>query len=207
MADPSETTQVSLGPSEPETAELLGAVRALSAQVGGLQTELQTIRAQQNALPASSADPPGWGSAAAPARRETSTWMRSLEGPGPRPPAVPRLLLEVVFLIAVAGAAAIAELDPVVIGVLMAAAWILVAVTEWLAAQAARRHAEVSQMPLAGAGASAYFADDPSWFAPPVERTVLEIVEDPGDEIEDTQDGIDEDTAAPTTRLPPRAED
>jgi hypothetical protein len=202
VADPSETTQVSVGPSDPETAELLGAVRALSAQVGGLQAELQSLRAQRNALPAR-VDAPGWEHAV-PARRESSAWMRSLEGPGPRPPAIPRLLLEVVFLVAVAGAAALAELDPVVIGILMGAAWLVVALVEWVAARAASRHAAVSGMPLAGAGA--FFADDPSWFAPPVERTVLEPVENTQDGLEDTADGIYDD-AETATRLPPRAEE
>ena len=200
MADPTETTQVSRGSQDPETAELLGAVRALSAQVGGLQAELQALRAQSRALPAT-VDPPGW-ERSTPARREQSQWMRSLDGPGPRPPAVPRLLLEVVFLVAVAGAAVIAELDAVVIVALMTSAWALVAAAEWTAARAARRQAEVSAMPLAGAGA--VFADDPSWFVPPLERTLLEAPEDMQDASEDTQDGLE---ATSTTRLPPPAAD
>jgi hypothetical protein len=130
--------------------------------------------------------------------------MRSLDRPGPRPPAVPRLLLEVVFLVAVAGAAVIAELDPVVIGLLMAAAWGLVAVTEWLASRAAGQQAEMSAMPLAGVGG--IFADDPSWFGPPVERTIIEAGEDTQDGFEDAEleDG---EPAAQPTRLPPRADD
>ena len=200
MADPSETTQVSLEPQDPETKELLGAVRALSAQVGGLQSELQALRAQSRPLPPL-VDAPDWDRAP-PAQREKSAWMRSLDRPGVRPPAVPRLLLEVVFLIAVAGAAAIADLDPVVIALLMAGAWVLVAVTEWLASRAALRHAEISAMPLSGAGG--IFADDPSWFAPPVERTSVEIGEDTQDGIEDAEV---EEVAAPPPRLPPRADE
>jgi hypothetical protein len=200
VADPSETTQVSLGSREPETAELLGAVRALSAQVGGLQAELQALRAQSRALPPP-LDAPTWDHEP-PAQREKSQWMRTLDRPGSRPPAVPRLLLEVVFLVSVAAAAAIAELEPVVIGLLMAGAWALVAVTEWLSARAAARYAELAAMPLAGA--SGIRADDPSWFAPPVERTLLE----PG---ETTQDGFDvEEADEPVrspTRLPPRGDD
>ena len=127
--------------------------------------------------------------------------MRSLDRPGTRPPAVPRLLLEVVFLIAVAGAAAIAELDPVVIALLMAGAWALVAITEWLASRSAQRYAETSAVPLSGAGG--IFADDPSWFGPPVERTILEVGEDTQDGLEDAE--LDEVTTPP--RLPPRADD
>jgi hypothetical protein len=200
VADPSETTQVSVEPKDPEQAELLGAVRALSAQVGGLQAELQALRAQSRALPAS-ADVPAWDQST-PARREKSAWMRSLDRPGPRPPAVPRFLLEIVFLVAVAGAAAIAELDAVVIIPLMAGAWALVATAEWFAARAARRQAEISAMPLAGA--QSIFPDDPSWFAPPLERRPVDVGADDLDVGEDTEHG--EETATSAPRLPPRAE-
>jgi hypothetical protein len=197
VADPSETTQVSLEPQAPEAAELLGAVRALSAQVGGLQAELQALRAQTRAL-SSSPDAPTWDQSTPP-QREKSAWMRSLDRPGRRPPAVPRLLLEIVFLVAVAGAAAIAELEPAVIVLLMLGAWALVAAAEWLADRTARQHAAMSAMPLAGAGA--IYPDDPSWFAPPLERPLVE----PGADVEvgeDTEDGYE---AAP--RLPPRSDD
>jgi hypothetical protein len=187
VADPSETTQVSPRPDDPEQAELLDAVRALAAQVGGLQAELQALRAETRSLPASTLDVAGWGDGSASARRETSTWLRSLEGPSSRGIAVPRLFLEIVFLVAVAVAVALAELDPVAIVLLMGGAWILVALAESTAAQAARRRAEVLEAPLAGG----IFGDDPSWFAPPVEPGELEAVE----AVED-----DEDTA---TRLPP----
>jgi hypothetical protein len=200
VADPSETTQVSVEPKDPEEVELLGAVRALSAQVGGLQAELQALRAQSRAL-SESADAPTWDQST-PAQREKSAWMRSIDRPGPRPPAVPRFLLEIVFLVAVAGAAAIAELDPVVIILLMAGAWALVATAEWFAARAARRQAEISAMPLAGAGA--IFADDPSWFAPPLERQPVEAGNDELDVGENTEHGDDSAPSAP--RLPPRAE-
>jgi hypothetical protein len=188
VADPSETTQVSPEAREPEASELLGAVRALSVQVGGLQAELQSLRAQVHPLP-EAPDAPGWDESA-PARRESSPWVRSLDRPGPRGPAVPRLLIEVVFLVAVALGSAIAELDPVVIVLLMASAWALVAVAEWIAARAAQRHAHVLEAPLAGAGG--YFAEDPSWFGPPVERAVVEA----GTDAEDT-----------ATRLPQSSHD
>lgn len=188
MADPSETTRVSPEAREPEASELLGAVRALSVQVGGLQAELQSLRAQVHPLP-EAPDAPGWDESA-PARRESSPWVRSLDRPGPRGPAVPRLLIEVVFLVAVALGSAIAELDPVVIVLLMASAWALVAVAEWIAARAAQRHAHVLEAPLAGAGG--YFAEDPSWFGPPVERAVVEA----GTDAEDT-----------ATRLPQSSHD
>jgi hypothetical protein len=200
VADPSETTQVSVEPKDPEQTELLGAVRALSAQVGGLQAELRALRAESRSLPAP-ADVPAWDQST-PARREKSAWVRSLDRPGPRPPAVPRFLLEIVFLVAVAGAAAIAELEPVVIILLMAGAWALVATAEWFAARAARRQAEISAMPFAGAGG--IFPDDPSWFAPPLERRPVDPGAEDSDVGEDT--AHDEEPAASAPRLPPRAE-
>ncbi|MBA3376087.1 MAG: hypothetical protein H0U00_09800 [Actinobacteria bacterium] len=169
MADPSETTQVSLEP-ESEASELLGAVRALSAQVSGLQAELSALRSQVRPLP-EPADAPGWGESTS-ARRESSPWVRTLERPAPRGPAVPRLLIEVAFLAGVALAAAIAELDPVVIVLLMAGAWVLVALAEWVATRAARRHAVVLGAPLSGAGG--YFGEDPSWFGPSAGRTATD---------------------------------
>lgn len=182
MADPSETTQVS-DPDEISQAELLSAVQALSVQVGGLQSELRALRAQTRSLPASNLDAPGWDDRPQ-VRRESSAWIRSLDGPSARPPAVPRLFLELVFLIAVAVGAVLADLGPEAIVLVMTGSWALVALAEWTAAVAARRRAEVFDAPLAGGGV---FADDPSWFVPPVERTELEVVEE------------DEDTA---TRLP-----
>jgi hypothetical protein len=175
MADPSETTQVSADPSDAQQAELLGAVRALSAQVGGLQAELRSLRAQTRPLPAPEGDAPGWEDRT-PARRESSAWIRSLDGPAPRAPAVPRLLLEIVFLAVVAVGVVLADLDAPAIVAVMAVAWLLVALAEWTAAQAAKRRGELVDSSLAGIGG--VFADDPSWFAPPVERTELEVVEE-----------------------------
>ncbi|MBA3381098.1 MAG: hypothetical protein H0T97_04415 [Actinobacteria bacterium] len=179
MADPSETTQISLEPEDAEASELLGAVRALSAQVGGLQAELHALRSQVRPLP-EPADAPGWGDSTS-AHRESSPWVRTLERPVPRGPAVPRLLIEVVFLAGVALAASIAELDPVVIVLVMAAAWVLVALAEWIATRAARRHAVMQTAPLSGAGA--FFGEDPSWFGSSAEHPA--IVTEAADE--DTQ--------------------
>jgi hypothetical protein len=188
VADPSETTQLSRAATEPDREELLAAIRALSAQVGGLQSEVHSLRAQQGrtaALPAAGSDVPGWERA--PARRESSPWIRSLDGPVSRAPAVPRLLLEVVFLVLVAVGAVIAKLDTLVIVGLMIVAWGLVALSEWFAARAAKEQAEIALRPLAGLGG--VLADDPAWFRPPVERSVLEPVPSAEDD-EDTQDKL-----------------
>jgi len=172
MADASETTQVSHDPAAAETVELLAAVRALSAQVGGLKAELQTLRAQTRSLPAAAGgDTPGWD-VGAPARRSTARWVRSLDSPAVRRPVVPRLFLEIVFLVAVAVVAAIAKLDALGVVAVMGGAWLLVAIAEWTAAHAARLREEAVYGGLVGARTG--FADDPSWFAPPVERTAHE---------------------------------
>jgi len=185
MADASETTQVSREPADAESAELLSAVRALSAEVSGLKAELQTLRTQTRALPAGGGDAPGWDDGL-PAQRGTAAWVRSLDTPAVRRPAIPRLFLEIVFLVAVAVGAAVAKLDALVVAAVMAGAWLLVALSEWTAARASRLREEAVYGQFAGRGSG--FADDPSWFAPPVERTALAVAES------------GEDTAA---RLPP----
>ncbi len=191
MADPSKSTQVSVDPEGSETSELLEAVQALSAQVGGLQAELHALRSHVRPLP-EPVDAPGWGDSPS-TRRESSPWVRTLERPGPRGPAVPRLLIEIAFLAGVALAATIAKLDPAVIALVMAGAWALVALAEWAAARDARRHAFVQSAPLSGAGA--FFGEDPSWFGPPIEHTAERTA------VEDEED---EDTK---TRLPAPAAD
>ena len=188
MADASETTEVSVEPEGQEARELLDAVQTLSSQVGGLQSELHALRSQVRPLP-EPADAPGWGDSPS-ARRESSPWVRTLERPAPRGPAVPRLLLEIVFLAGVALALAIAEVEPLVIALVMAAAWVLVALAEWIAARAALRHAYVRAAPLSGTGA--FFGEDPSWFGPPAGRPAVEAA------------AVDEDTQ---TRLPAPAAD
>lgn len=186
MADPSETTQVSEAPAEVETRELLDAVRSLAAQVGSLQADVQALRS--GALPAADGDAHGWDERPA-ARQESPPWVRTLDSPGTRRPTVPRLVVEILFLVAVAAVAAIAQLDAVAIVVVMAAAWGLVAAAEW----AASREAEKREAALLRSGlAATAVRDDASWFGPPSLARVAPVA------------SADEDTAA---RLPPRPDD
>jgi hypothetical protein len=188
MADPSETTQVSRPPGQAEDGELLDAVRALATQVGGLQAEVHALRSQPRTLPADD-DRPGWDDAPAGALRDGGAWVRSLDAPSSRHLSVPWLLLELLFLVAVAVLAAVAGFDTAVIVGLMLVAWLVVAGAEWAAARAARRrHALTYGPPMT---VRAAVPDDPSWFEPPSERTALDVA-----------DGRD--TAV--TRLPPPAE-
>lgn len=181
MAEPSETTLASRTSESISQAELLGAVRALSEQVGGLQAELQSLRASSRPLPGGETDVPGW-EAETPARRDGSPWMRSVASPGPGRPAVPRLLVEIIFLVAVACLAAVARLDTPLVIAVMAGAWALVAAAEWAAERSARLGAE------AAFGRSAAVGSDGSWSPP--QAAAYEVG-----------------AAEPTAKLPPPAAD
>jgi hypothetical protein len=174
VADPSETTQIGrLGGGEPETGEsgeVLVAIRELSDRVGRMQGELHALRSHASALPAAT----GWEDPREGAP-DMMTWVRALDAPAARGPTVPRLLLELVFLVCVAVGAAIAELEIVEIVAVMAGAWALVAIAEVLGARAARRRAEAVYAPVPGIVPG--YPTDPSWFAPPVERSVLQPLE------------------------------
>ena len=137
MADPSETTQVSREPPRSTRRTSCSARCARSpSQVGSLQEDVSTLRHEARALPAADGDRPGWEDAAHQAAvRESPAWVRSVDTPGVRGIAVPWLLLEIVFLVAVAVLAAVAGLDAPVIAAVMVVAWLLVAVGEWAVRQ------------------------------------------------------------------------
>jgi hypothetical protein len=171
-----ETTQVGDEPSEaPDergggTDDVLDAIHELSGRVGSLQAEVRTLRAQSRPLPAGGGERTGWDDPRG-GSPDRLAWVSAVDAPAYRAPSVPRLLLEIVFLVAVAVAAAIAELDATAIVAVMAGAWLLVAVAEFAAARAARRRAEAVYAPLAGLNAG--YPTDPSWFAPPAEGPEL----------------------------------
>ena len=142
MAEPSETL-ASRTSETPSGEELLGAVRALADQVGGLQAELQSLRSSSRPLPGGEADVPGW-EVDPPARRDGSLWMRSVASPGAGRPAVPRLFVEILFLVAVAILAAVARLETPLVIAVMAGAWALVAALEWASERSNRLGAEAA---------------------------------------------------------------
>jgi len=174
MADPSETTQVSREPADLESEELLAAVRALAAQVGGLQAELEALRAQPRQLPIPGEERPGWDDRM-PAQRESAAWVRSLDTPKLRRAAIPWLALEILFLAAVAVLAAVAGLSAPAVIVVMVGAWLLVGLAEWMTARAERRDDALVYGTVAPS--STALSQDPSWFDPPVERTALETTD------------------------------
>jgi hypothetical protein len=117
-------------------------------------------------------------------------WLGRLDVPARRRPQLPRVLLESLFLVAAAAAAAIADLEAVAIAGVMIGAWVLVALIEWAASRADSRREEIplyAPAPVSAPGA------DPAWFSPPVEQTLLDAGEG------------DSDTAV--TRLPPPLDD
>ena len=168
--------------SEPQPDDVAGALTRLEEQVTQLHDEVRRIGGAA-ALPAPTDEhalQPAPGSYA---------WVGALDSPVRRRPQVPRLLLEGLFLVAAAAAAAIADLDPVAIGGVMVGAWVLVALIEWAASRADRR----PEQPVYVAAPSVPVAADPAWFNPPVEHTLLE--------------GADGDDDTAVTRLPPRLDD
>ncbi len=156
---------------EPE-AELTQVVRELADRIEALQADVRRLGGP--GLPSAE---PGWSDEdALPAATPSYAWVSSIGAPVRRRPGVPRLLLEVVFLAAVATAAALAEFDAPVIAGVMAGAWGLVALIEWAASRADRRRNVIPM--LAPVAPPKPLPADPAWFVPPVEHTLLEPAAD-----------------------------
>lgn len=152
--------------------ELTDLVRELSDQVEALRADVRRLGGP--GLPASE---PGWDDEGDdPPPTPSYAWVSSVGAPVRRRPTVPRLLLEVLFLIGVATAAAVAELDAPVIAGLMASSWALVALIEWAASRADRKRDAIPS--YAPAPPVEPRAADPAWFVPPVEHTLLEPAAD-----------------------------
>jgi hypothetical protein len=157
--------------AEPEE-ELTAVVRDLSDRIEALQADVRRLGGP--GLPPTEA---GWSSEEG-GRPESPSyaWVSSIGAPVRRRRAVPRLLLEVVFLAGVAVAATVAELDAPTIAALMAGSWLLVALIEWAASRADRRRDAIPQLePFIPAEP---LPADPSWFVPPVEHTLIEPAAD-----------------------------
>ncbi len=155
-------------------------LRELSERIEQLQGE---VRRMGPLLPEVEAD---WDEPVAAAA--SYAWLSALDPPVRRRPTVPRLLLELLFLAAVAVAAALAELDAPAIAGVMAGAWVLVALIEWASSRADRRRAEIMLRPPPEPPQP--LPADPSWYIPPVEQTMLD-------------GGGSTDAATGVTKLPP----
>jgi hypothetical protein len=186
-----ETTQHGEEPApdneqQPEPDALTSTLRELSDRIEALQADVRRLGGP--GLPPSE---PGWESEEPEQVAHSYAWVSSIPAPVRRRRAVPRLLLEVLFLAGAATAVAIAELDAAAIAAVMIGAWVLVALIEWAASRADRRRDEIPQIvPLLTTEPA---AADPAWFVPPVEQTLIETT------------GSDTPTAV--TRLPPAPDD
>jgi hypothetical protein len=174
-------------PGEDADDDLTTVVRELSDRIETLQADVRRLGGP--GLPGSD---PGWSSEdAAPAEATSYAWVNSIESPLRRRRTVPRLPLEVLFLVGVATAAGVAELDAPVIAGVMAASWLLVALIEWAASRADRSRDAYAYPRIEPLTPAEPLPADPSWFVPPVEHTLVEQADSP--------------TAV--TRLPPPLQD
>jgi hypothetical protein len=166
---------------ETRSDDVADALARIERQVGALNAEVRRL-GSVSALPHQDEDrtipPPA-----------AYNWLGALPVPTRRRPQLPRLLLEGLFLAAVAAAAAIADLDAVAIAGVMLGAWVLVAAIEWTASRADER----MQIPAYAPPLAAAQEDDSAWYSPPVEQTLL--------------DGRPGDPVTAVTRLPPAPDD
>jgi hypothetical protein len=143
-------------------------------------------------------------------RASSPAWVASVPPPLLRPVAVPRIVLEGAFLLAVALLAGLADLDSVWIVVVMAAAWVLVALSEWTAAaKRARWHLDEIAPSVTPEGDPAAESTGP-WSMPVVEATAVAVDDDsesrtviaalPADPEAESRDEPAEAGPAPTRR-------
>jgi hypothetical protein len=147
-------------------------VARLESRIDELEQEL---RRRTPALPAAT---PGWedgdpDAGDGGARGVSHAWLSLLEPPVRRRPRVPRLPFEVLFLVACAVAAGVADLGPRRIAIVMGVAWLLVALTEWSATVADRRRREEMTIAPPQRVATGAAGADRAWYLAPVERTVI----------------------------------
>jgi hypothetical protein len=153
--------------------DLLAVVRELSDRIEALQADVRRLGGP--GLP--QADAVWEGDEPEPVT-PSYAWVSSVSAPVRRRPAIPRLLLEVLFLAAVATAAGVADLEAGAIAGVMAGAWVLVALIEWAAARAERRRDEIPAFErLPATSAAGPLPPDAAWFVPPVEQTLVETPE------------------------------
>lgn len=166
--DDPEAVERTLASYRERIHELEAQVAALTPIAAELRQELRALRTGLGSTAQFEPDEDDWvpenGSDPAHERWRAA----ALPPPLPRPVVVPRLVLEAAFLGLAAAVAALAELEAVWIAAVMAGAWVLVALSEW-AAFAKQRRWRLDEVAPAIAEAGS-----PSWYVPPVERTVLE---------------------------------
>lgn len=146
-------------------------VRELEAVAAELREELRSLRADRAAP---RFDDEHWP--VEPSEYPSPEWVASVPPPLARGFGVPRLAVEGVFLLLVALLAGLADLAAPWIVLVMAAAWALVALSEW-AASAKRARWRLDEI-APPAAADAADTTGP-WAMPVVEATVVEAGPDP----------------------------
>src|SRR5262249_47020666 len=103
------------------------------------------------------------------------SWVSALATPQRATVRIPRLPFELAFIAAAAALAGFADLRPIEIAAVMAAAWVIVALAEWAGSRGDRLRAQVYLAPIGVVTSPepAVARADPSWFTPPVEHTLL----------------------------------
>ena len=159
-------------------------MRELETVASELRAELKEIRAERTA-PARLRGRGLAGRERACEHRPRSVpdWVAAVPPPFARRPALPRLVVEGLFLLLVAVLAGLADLLPAWIVLVMGVAWALVALTEWAAAAKRSRWRLDEIAPPADAASKPAADTTGPWDMPVVEATVVE--RGPGPGVED----------------------
>jgi hypothetical protein len=146
-------------------------LRALEERVNALQADVR--RLERAPLPAE--ETAGWDDGQPPPRPASLGWISSLETPRRRPVRIPRLPLEIAFLVGAAALAGLAHLRPPVIAGVMAGAWVIVVLAEWAGSRGdrLRRRLLLDTSTAPPAREPETVRADPTWFTPPVEHTLI----------------------------------
>ncbi len=177
-------------PSDQDASdELTQTLGELRGEVRALRAEVKRLGAERPALP--SEDAPGWDDPTP----ESHAWVSSLTAPAARQASIPRWIPEVAFLVAVAVAVAVADLEPIAIVAVMAASWAIVALVELALAHGAR---DTEPTYWAPSPLEQPAQPDPAWFSPPVEHTLLEDGRAPESETAITRLPVAPDTTTVT---------
>lgn len=155
-------------------------VRELESVAGELRAELRSLRAERAVprAPLTRWDGEEWPLEPGPSVAgfgPSPDWVSAVPAPIVRPLTIPRIALEGVFLLLVALFAGLADLSATWIVIVMAAAWALVAVSEWAAAAKRARWrleavAPAGEVPGEGANESTG-----PWNIPVIEATAIEL--------------------------------
>lgn len=158
---------------EEALATLGDRIQELEAVAAALRAELRALRGRRDAPPRPDDDeewPVEAGASPSP------HWVAAVPPPLTRPSAVPRLLAEGAFLVAVALLAGLADLSAAWIALVMVLAWALVASAEWAAAATRTRWRLDEVAPLAAA-ADAQLDTTGPWDMPVVQATAVETAD------------------------------